>query len=80
MQPGELISPNATIYEIPREEWTLDYNQSAALARFECEATRPWHVRRFKADSIMWGSIERGDEAIIDLALTRALRLALETE
>lgn len=78
--PGDIISPNAEIYEIPCEEWLLDFNQSAALARFEATAQRAWHVRRFKADSVSYWSIEDGDESIIDLALTRALRLALETE
>lgn len=80
MTPGDIISPNAEIWEIPSNEWTLNFNQIAALAHFEATAQRTWNVRQFKADSIPYWSVEDGDEAIIDLALTRALRLALETE
>lgn len=80
VMPGEILNPTAEIYEVPRDEWALDFTQTAALARFEATAQRAWHVRRFKADSIAYWSIEDGDESIIDLALTRALRLALETE
>lgn len=80
MTPGEIINPTAEIYEIPENEWELTFNQTKALSNFRANAQRNWAVRLFKADSVPFWSVEDGDEAIIDLALTRALRLALETE
>lgn len=80
MLPGDILNPTAEIYEIPRAEWTLDYNQIAALAKFEATAQCPWQVRRFKADAISYWRIECGDEAILDLALSTALRKAREHE
>ena len=78
MTPGDIIHPNATIHEIPCEEWTLDFNQTAALARFYASMKRNWTVRLMKADSIPYWRIECGDVTIIDLALTTALRKARE--
>jgi hypothetical protein len=80
MLPGEIISPTAEIYEIPENEWELDFNQISALARFRTATGERWTVRRMKADSVAYWSIERDGNAIVELALSTALRLAKGTE
>jgi hypothetical protein len=76
--PGDILNPTAEIFEIPEHEWVLDPNQSAALARFRAATGERWTVRRMKADSVAWWSVERDEQAIIDLALSTALRKARE--
>jgi hypothetical protein len=80
MLPGDVISPTAPIYEIPEHEWELDFNQISALARFRAATGERWTVRRFKADSVPFWSVERGATVIVELALSTALRLAKGTE
>jgi hypothetical protein len=80
MTPGDILNPTAEIFEIPEHEWTLDPNQSAALARFRAATGERWTVRRLKADSVAYWSIERDGNAIVELALSTALRLASRME